>query len=62
MNRKIKQNIWGNWCGYRGNKRIHEFGTDEIAAAFWFLTGAVDANMGYAPEWFDKCKQTLKTI
>jgi hypothetical protein len=33
-----------------------------MAAAFWFLTGAVDANMGYAPEWFDKCKQALKTI
>jgi hypothetical protein len=62
MKRKIKQNIFGNWCGYQFGRRTHEFGTNEIAAAFWFLTGAVDANAGYGPEWFEKCKQTLKTV
>lgn len=62
MKRKIKQNIFGNWYGYQANKRTHEFGTDEIAAAFWFLTGLVDFNGGYESEWFEQCKQTLKTI
>ena len=60
MNRKIKQNIFGNWCGYQGAKRTHEFGTDDIAAAFWLLTGAVDFNGGYAPEWLGKCKEAIK--
>jgi hypothetical protein len=62
MKRKIKQNIYGNWCGYQSGKRTHEFGTDAIAAAFWFLTGAVDFNGGYDQQWFEKCKQALKSV
>ena len=62
MKRKIKQNIFGNWCGYQSGKRTHQFGADEIAAAFWFLTGLVEFNGGYDQQWFEKCKQTLKSI
>jgi hypothetical protein len=58
--RKIKQNIWGNWNGYEGRSRVQQFGTDEIAAAYWSLTGEVDFNAGYAAEWFEKCKQAVK--
>jgi hypothetical protein len=60
MKRKIKQNIYGNWCGYQGAKRSNEFGTDEIAAAYWLLTGLVDFNGGYAPEWLAKCQEAAK--
>jgi hypothetical protein len=47
MQRKVKQNIWGNWCGYVGRNRVAEFGTDEIAAGYWIETGIVDFNAGY---------------
>ena len=58
--RKIKQNIWGNWNGYEGRNRVQQFGTDEIAAAYWSLTGEVDFNAGYAAQWFEQCKQAIK--
>jgi hypothetical protein len=58
--RKIKQNIWGNWNGYEGRRRVQQFGTDEISAAYWSLTGEVDFNAGYASEWFEQCKQVIK--
>lgn len=45
--RRIKQNIWGNWCGYLGRARVQEFGTDEVAAGYWSLTGEVDFYAGY---------------
>lgn len=60
--RKIKQNIWGNWNGYEGRRRVQEFGTNDIASAYWFLTGEVDFNAGYAPEWFEKCKAVITNI
>lgn len=33
--RRIRQNIWGNWKGYLGTKRVEDFGTDERAAKDW---------------------------
>jgi len=45
--RKIKQNIYGNWRGYVGRKSAIEFGTDEITAGHWLLTGNADFNSGY---------------
>jgi len=33
--RRIKQNIWGNWKGYEGNRKVMDFGTDEIEAEAW---------------------------
>jgi hypothetical protein len=60
--RKIKQNIWGNWNGYEGRSRVQEFGTDDIASAYWLLTGDVDFDAGYSPEWLAKCKEAIKSV
>lgn len=46
--RRIRQNVWGNWIGYEGTRRTQEFGTDEVAAGYWYWTGSVDFNAGYA--------------
>ena len=35
MKRKIRQNIWANWNGYVGTRKVIEFGTDELAANIW---------------------------
>jgi hypothetical protein len=59
--RKIKQNIYGNWVGYQGGKRVEQFGTQDIAAAYWLLTGKVDFLGGYSDEWMPKCMDALKT-
>lgn len=50
VKRKIKQNIWGNWRGYLGTKCVEEFGTDEISAGHWMVTGEKDFNAGYSEE------------
>jgi hypothetical protein len=60
--RKIKQNIWGNWNGYEGRNRVQQFGTDEIAAAYWSLTGNIDFNAGYSREWFARCQEAIKSV
>ena len=36
MKRRIKQNIWGNWNGYEGARKVVEFGTNEQGAQEWF--------------------------
>lgn len=35
MKRKIKQNVWGNWNGYEGTRKVKEFGTGEFEAREW---------------------------
>ena len=60
--RKIKQNIWGNWNGYEGRRRVQEFGTSDIASAYWLLTGDVDFNAGYSQEWFARCQEAIKSV
>ena len=35
MKRRIHQNVWGNWNGYIGRRKVHEFGTDEDEAKLW---------------------------
>jgi hypothetical protein len=60
--RKIKQNIWGNWNGYEGRNRVQQFGTDEISAAYWALTGEVNFNAGYAAEWLARCQEAIKSV
>jgi hypothetical protein len=60
--RKIKHNIWGNWNGYVGSKRTVQFGTDDVAAAYWLLTGNVDFNEGYSTEWLCKCKDVIAKL
>jgi hypothetical protein len=37
--RRIHQNIWGNWNGYKGRRKVVEFGTDAVAAGAWCRTG-----------------------
>jgi hypothetical protein len=39
MKRKIKQNIWGNWKGYEGTRKVADFGTDEREATAWAAGG-----------------------
>jgi hypothetical protein len=59
MQRKIKQNIYGNWVGYLGTRRSQEFGTKEVAAGYWLLTGTVDFDECWSDEWLPKCKQAI---
>jgi hypothetical protein len=33
--KRIRQNLWGNWNGYRGTKKVISFGTDGVAAKYW---------------------------
>jgi hypothetical protein len=39
VKRRIRQNIWGNWKGYEGSRKVHDFGTDEVEAKRWMSTG-----------------------
>ena len=32
---RIKQNVWGNWNGYLGNKKVAEIGSSEFDAKAW---------------------------
>lgn len=42
MKRRLKQNVWGNWSGYLGVKKVIEFGTDKLGEAEeWLLKGFV---------------------
>lgn len=34
---RIHQNIWGNWNGYIGTRKVAEFGTDKHRANQWYL-------------------------
>ena len=47
MKRRVRQNIWGNWCGYEGVRKTQEFGTNEVAAHYWLAHGVVDFDAGY---------------
>ena len=40
MKRRIHQNVWGNWNGYAGSRRVEDFGTDEMNARYWLQHGA----------------------
>ncbi len=44
MKIKIFQNIWGNWNGYLGKRKVKEFGTDEIGAKLWLKIGEKTLN------------------
>lgn len=35
MAKRIHKNVWDNWNGYEGSKRVKEFGCDEQAAKEW---------------------------
>lgn len=37
--RRIRMNIWGNWNGYEGTRKVRSFGTDELGARDWLETG-----------------------
>lgn len=32
---EVRQNVWGNWNGYIGGKRVHEIGSSEFDAKIW---------------------------
>jgi hypothetical protein len=45
MKRRIHQNVWGNWYGYEGNKRVAAFSegptcSAEQAAERWLKDGS----------------------
>jgi hypothetical protein len=58
--RKIRQNIYGNYKGYIGVRQMHDFGTDEIAAGHWMVTGELDFNAAYAPENYEAAKEAAR--
>ena len=33
--KRIRMNIWGNWNGYIGTRKVKEFGGDEFMAIDW---------------------------
>lgn len=37
--RRIKANVWGNWNGYEGTRKVISFGLDERDAQEWLETG-----------------------
>ena len=37
---RIKQDIWGNWKGYYGARRLLDFGTDDVKAEAWLTDKA----------------------
>lgn len=43
--RKIRQNIYGNWNGYEGRRRVKEFGLDKIEAEIWVGIRNADASI-----------------
>lgn len=45
--RRIHENIWGNWYGYEGTRRVADLGCDEIVAGHWLLTGENSRLAGY---------------
>jgi hypothetical protein len=50
MKRTAKQNIYGNWVGYCGRKRVEEFGdhaSSEADAAEWVATGTNENRSSY---------------
>jgi len=59
MKRSIKQNIYGNWVGYEGRTRVHQFGENDIVAAYWFMTGRVNPSEAFHSEWLPRCKAVI---
>lgn len=50
MKRRIRQNIWGNWKGYEGTRRVEDFGTDEQEARLWLANSPLaNANLPRGP-------------
>jgi len=35
MKKRIRFNIYGNWNGYEGSRKVIEFGLDDIEALAW---------------------------
>jgi len=32
---RIRQNVWGNWNGYIGSRKVYEIGSSEFDAKVW---------------------------
>lgn len=59
--RRVKQNVWGNWNGYIGRRKVIEFGPDDVRAGYWKITGKDDRNGGYKSQDFAKlCKEAAQ--
>jgi len=37
--RRIRMNVYGNWNGYEGTRKVREFGTDARGARDWLNEG-----------------------
>jgi len=48
---RIKQNRWGNWNGYLGNRKVEDFGLDLVKAESW-LTGRSELDILREPRQF----------
>ena len=50
MKLRIKQNVYGNWNGYRGAKRVEDFGLDDVRAEAW-VTGRNEVDLMRERHW-----------
>lgn len=49
MKRKVKQNVWGNWYGYEGRRRVRAFSLNTLDYEFQaWING--DNSIGFASE------------
>lgn len=55
MKRRIRQNVWGNWKGYEGNRKVACFGIDEQEAKAWLAGGELERG-------FDLQARGFKTV
>jgi len=49
MKRRIRQNIWDNWQGYEGTRRVRSFGCSRSDAEEWLETGEVTRKIPDGP-------------
>jgi hypothetical protein len=42
MKRTIRKNVYGNWVGFVGRKKVEHFGDKETLARYWLATGHAD--------------------
>lgn len=52
--KRIKQNVWGNWNGYEGSRKVKEFGTRGDEAEEWLV--AEQANAPSEPQRYELCE------
>jgi len=57
--KKLKKNVWGNWNGYLGRKKVMEFGTNEVKATDWLIMTDGQFNEAYPKANYNDGKLSL---